>query len=182
MSSHCRRLFDRPSSRFRYLYRLFSRSAFPVVTRDALCNWMATKDRSWHRTVQIRIGRTWKGSFLFFSLLNCRCCLCVVRQGKFSHLLVEKWSCRCYMRLSSASFFRPCFSEKLPTTLGEQCCSLVVVQRIFQHIKKIVAPLGSVFSLSTSTFSFSFLVAEQVRLFLLPFSFRPWGDWSGLLW
>ena len=74
------------------------------------------------------------------------------------------------MRLSSA-FCRPCFSKKLPTTCSEQSCALVVVQRIFQHMKKTLASLGSVFSLSC--FSFSFLVVEQVRLFLLPISFRP---------
>ena len=27
-------------------YRLFSRNALPVVTRDVFCNWMATQDRS----------------------------------------------------------------------------------------------------------------------------------------
>ena len=80
------------------------------------------------------------------------------------------------MHLSSALFFRPCFSKKLPTTRSEQCCSHVVVQRIFQQIKKTVAPLGSVFSLSS--FSFSFLVVEQVRLFLLRPSFRSLGDWQ----
>ena len=70
-------------------------------------------------------------------------------------------------------FFRPCFSKKLPRTCSEHCCSLVVVQRIFQQT---LASLGSLFSLSS--FSFSFLVVEQVRLFLLPFSFRPQGDWQ----
>ena len=78
--------------------------------------------------------------------------------------------------LEQCFFFRPCFSKKLPTTCSEQCCSHVVVQRIFQHIKKTVASLGSVFSLSS--FLFSFLVVEQVRFFLLPFSFRPQGDWQ----
>ena len=132
---------------------------------------MATQDRSWLRTVQFRIGRTRKRLLLlFFSFLNCCCCLCVVRRGKF--LL-----CGCRSGAVDAMhtcawavlFFRPCFSKKLPTTCSEQCCSLVVVQRIFQHIKKTSASLGSVFSLSS--FSFSFLVVEQVRLFLLPFSF-----------
>ena len=47
-------------------YRLFSRNASPVVTRDAICNWMATQDRSWQRTVQIHIGRTRKGCLFFF--------------------------------------------------------------------------------------------------------------------
>ena len=30
--------------------------------------------------------------------------------GQVLALKVQKWSCRCYMRLSSA-FFRPCFSN-----------------------------------------------------------------------
>ena len=80
--------------------------------------------------------------------------------------------------LEQCFFFRPCFSKKLPTTCCEQCCSLVVVQRIFQRIKKTLASLGSVLVFSLSSFSFSFLIVEQVRLFLLPFSFRPWGDWQ----
>ena len=49
--------------------RLFSRNALPVVTRDAICNWMATQDRSWLRTVQFPTGRTRKRLLLliFFS-------------------------------------------------------------------------------------------------------------------
>ena len=51
-------------------YRLFSRNALPVVTRDAICNWMATQDRSGPRTVQFRIGRTRKRLLLFFSFFS----------------------------------------------------------------------------------------------------------------
>ena len=50
------------------VYRLFSRNALPVVTRDAICNWMATQDQSSQRTVQIRFGSTStrKGCFFLF--------------------------------------------------------------------------------------------------------------------
>ena len=156
--------------------RLFSRNALPVVTRDAIDlqldghpRSILTADRSisyWKDSRKV-------ASSFFFSfklpLLSLR-----GSSGQRLALWVQKWRCRCYMRLSSA-LFRPCFSKKLPTTCSEQCCSLVVVQRIFQHIKKTFASLGSVVSLSS--FSFSFLFVEQVRLFLLPFSFRPQGDW-----
>ena len=116
---------------------------------------MATQDRSWLRTVQFRIGRTWKRLLLLFFFFKLLLLSLRGSSGQVLALRVQKWSCRCYMRLSSA-FFRPCFSKKLPTTCSEQCCSLVVlvVQRIFQHIKKTSASLGSVFSLSSFSFSF----------------------------
>ena len=87
------------------LYRLFLPNALPVVTRDAICNWMATQDRSWQRTVQFRIGRTRKRLFLFF-LFFFKLPLLSLRglSGQVLALRVEKWSCRSYMGLNSAFF------------------------------------------------------------------------------
>ena len=62
---------------------------------------------------------------------------------------------------------------KLPTTHSEQCCSLVVSAHF---PTQTVAPLDSVvFSVHFLIF---FSVVEQVRFFLLLFSFRPKGDWQ----
>ena len=76
---------------YRERYRLFSRNALPVVTRDAICNWMATQDRSWLRTVQFRIGRTRKRLLLFFFLFKLPLLSLRGSSGQVLALRVQKW-------------------------------------------------------------------------------------------